>query len=138
MASNSTASLVQPDGYALLSSNNSITSKWADKRSATNCSISFVLAGSNAPTGTLTIETSNAPENYNSSYGSGPLVPTPGSDPLDVTTYTGSSTAISAAGATKFDDIITSARWIRAKYVSSSNVAGLTVNCWINVPFESA
>lgn len=134
MASNSSQSLIHPDGYALSSGNNSITSMWADKRSSTTCSISFVLLGSNSPTGTLTVETSDAPENYNALYGSGPLHVL-GSDPVDV--VSSNSTAITAAGVTRFE-IVTSARWVRVKYVSTGDVSGLTVYAFINTPFQSA
>jgi hypothetical protein len=134
MASNSVAQMINPDGYALPNPGNSITTKWIDKRSCTHVSLSFVLAGANAPTGTLIVQGSNAPENYGISYGSSPLgLP----NPIDTTTITGTSTAITATGVTKFD-LVTAERWVRMVYTSSADVSGLTVYAWASCPFESA
>jgi hypothetical protein len=136
MASNSQASLIQPDGLALASGSNSITSMWCDKRSATNVSLSFVLAGSNAPTGSVYVQASNAPENYNVTWGSGPLVATGSTTPVDTVTIPNSTVAITAVGATHWD-IETPSRWVRIVYTASENVAGLTVYAFASVPFES-
>jgi hypothetical protein len=119
------------DGYALPTGNNSITSQWLDKRSSKAVFLSFVLSGANAPTGTVLVQTSGATEKPGGTYGA------PGSQtPVDAQTYPGSSTAITTTGITSWD-ITTSARWVRVVYTSSSNVAGLTVNCYGNAPFDS-
>jgi hypothetical protein len=136
MASNSVQSLIQ-DGYAVNSSNNSFESNWCDKRSATTISISFVLAGSNAPTGSVFLEASNAPENYNVPWGSGgPLAPPDSNTPVDVVTIPNSTVAITATGATHWD-VATPARWVRVHYTETDNVAGLTAYVFASVPFES-
>jgi len=125
---NSNLNLI-PDGYQFAAGNNSITSNWMDKRSATSVSLSFVFSGVNAPTGTLTVETSNAPEKVGGGVGQpGPT--------LDVSTFTGSSISVTAVGVNKWE-ITTSARWVRVKYVASANVAGLFGWCWANAPYVS-
>lgn len=133
MASNSIAQLVA-DGYALPSSNNYVASMWADKRSATHVGLSFVLTGSGTPDGYVHVETSNAPENYAVSYGSGPLG---GANPLDLETVPGSTQAVNAVGSYRWD-ISTPSRWIRVVFVPTISSANLNAYVWCSVPFESA
>lgn len=145
MACNSNAELIMPnpyqDGYSLSASDNSFTSNWADKRSTCNCSISVAFIGPTAPDGYCHLESSNAPENRKSTYGSGPL----GSPiPWDTTTVEPSLQQVpvvadvSGAYVVRWELTFLSARWVRVKYVPTANVAGLQVVCWYNSPFLSA
>lgn len=136
MASNSVQSLIS-DGYDLgLSTNGGIVSNWCDKRSATNINISCVLTGTGSIDGYWHLETSNAPENYvGITYGSCPL----GSpNPVDTTTLAGSTSShITAIGVYKLE-VQTSARWVRAVFVSNINpTTNVQAYIFTNVPFQS-
>lgn len=136
MASNSQGSLILPDGYALSAGNNSITSMWCDKRSATHVSLSFTLTGSGTPDGYAQLQVSNAPENYNTTYGGGPLhVGT--SDPVDTIVIPNSAQTITTTGTYHWELGPMAHRWIRVQYVSTVSSANLQVYCFASVPFES-
>jgi hypothetical protein len=140
MASNSQASLIT-DGYAVPTVNNSFTSNWCDKRSATRIALSltFTSTSSTSPDGYAHIEVSNAPENYNAVSGSGPLIVQGQTQPVDVNTYPGSTTALISAVGTYTWDINTACRWVRVVFVGSgAAVAGLQAYVFASVPFESA
>lgn len=139
MSCNSITQLVMDgyglDGYALDGYyHNGFNSMWSDKRSCTHVSLSFTLSGSNTPDGYVHVETSNAPNNYLSVNGSGPLG---GVSPLDVATFPGSTQTVSATGTYRWD-IITPARWIRVVYVAHTSVSGLKAYVWTSQPFESS
>lgn len=135
MASNSQGSLIT-DGYVPNSSNNNFTSMWCDKRSATNISLSLTFTGSGTPDGYAQILVSNAPENYNVSYGSGPFVIVGQTLPPDAVVYPNSAQTITTTGSTHWD-ITTAARWIAVQYVSTVSSANLQVYVFASVPFES-
>jgi len=107
---------------------------WADKRSATTVSLSLSFTGPNNADGYATVETSNAPENYNVTYGSGPLL---GPNPPDVITYPGSSITLTNNSTPARWDITTSARWVRVRFVPISSVSNLSAYVWCNIPFQS-
>lgn len=118
------------DGYSAGAYHNSFTTNWFDKRSAQTCNISVVFTGSNAPTGSLVVQGSNAPENPGGSYG----MPAGGVSPVDA--FTVSTTSITVAGVTGLQ-VATSARWVRVVYTSSSDVGGLTIHVYANAPYNS-
>jgi hypothetical protein len=139
---NTNVILVVPDGYALPSGANSFTSNWFDKRSAQTCHLTVTLTGSNAPTGALIVQASDAPEQGGGSFGM-PQVPQGSTSPVDVVTVaatsgttTATSVSITTAGTIGLQ-VATSARWVRVKYTSSADVAGLTVNVYGNAPYNS-
>ena len=117
--------LFLPDGYVCSDGYgvNSFLSNWVDKRSCLSFGISVVFSNSDgySPTGTLTVETSNAKEQYGAVLGGAK-----GLNTSDASVFPGASVAISAVGINKFD-IQTPDRLIRVRYVSSVDVAGLTV-----------
>ena len=126
-------------GFPLASGANSFTTAWLDKRSATTIGISIVFYGPNAPVGTAVIQTSNAPEPAGGPLGG----PNNGGD--DAAVYPGSQQTIvenTSAGGTlygaQWQIANLAARWVRVAYTAGSSVAGLSVNVYATVPFESA
>lgn len=109
---------------------NSFVSKWCDKRSATAVGLSVIFYGG-TPTGTLTVEASNAPEQQGTVG-----IPQNGGD--DAATVTGTSTTVTAsAGPFQWQLSDLPARWVRVRYVSSQTTAGLSANVYANAPHES-
>jgi hypothetical protein len=129
--------LYQPAGYQAVSGgslpttpNNSFVSSWGDKRSATTCALSVIFYGG-TPTGTLTVEVSNAPE-QSGSFGY------PQNKGDDAFTLAGSSQTVTAsAGPFQWQLASLPARWVRVRFTSSQTTAGLTVNVYMNAPHES-
>jgi hypothetical protein len=112
------------------SPNNSFVSRWADKRSATTCGLSVIFYGG-TPSGTLTLETSNAPDTSGQ-----PGQPQNGGD--DAETMPGSSqTVTSSAGPFQWQVSGLAARWVRVRYTSSETTANLFANVYFNAPHES-
>jgi hypothetical protein len=137
MASNSSQRLIT-DGYdisTLTSPAYTLTTAWADKRSAPSCSLSFVVNGG-VPDGYLHVETSNAPENNSNSFGSGPYFLPGSKSPLDAVTYPGSTVHVLATGTTHYD-VITAARWVRLVFVNNASSGTMPVYAWISTPFSS-
>jgi hypothetical protein len=125
------------------SSNNAFTSMWLDKRSSAYVSISAGFTGTSAPDGYFHLETSDAPENTKSTYGSGPFIPTPGSIPWDTFVVANSVQAPSIGVRpntwfARWESSFISARWIRVVYVPNTEIAGLMAFVWANVPFMSS
>ena len=129
--------LWQPAGFSPVtggalptSPNNGFVTPWGDKRSAMGVGLSVVFYGG-TPTGTLTVECSNAPEKAG---GFGP--PQNGGD--DAQTITGSSQPVTSA-ATVYQWQIASlpGRWVRVRYVSAQTTAGLSANIYMSAPHVS-
>lgn len=120
------------DGYAIPSSPNSINSMWMDKRSAEIVSVSLVFYGTNAPTGTASLEFSNAPE-ADGSYGQ---PRTYNGVVTDAKILASTSVAITATGITQWN-VSEAARWVRVVYVSNSDVSGLSCSIYANAPYSS-
>jgi hypothetical protein len=112
------------------SPNNSFVTGWADKRSATTVGISVLFYGG-TPTGTLTVETSDAPDQAGT-FG----VPNNSGD--DAATLSGSSISVAAsAGPFQWQISGLPARWVRVRYTSSQSTANLSANVYYNAPHES-
>ena len=113
------------------SPNNSFVTAWADKRSAITCGLSVLFYGG-TPTGTLTVEVSNAPDNPGGSPGY------PANKGDDALLLAGSSQTVTAsAGPFQWQLASLPARWIRVRFASSQTTAGLTANVYLNAPHES-
>ena len=111
--------------------NNGFVTAWTDKRSSLGVAISVLFYGG-TPTGTLTLETSNAPgqPGTNDRY--------PNNNGDDALTLPSSSTAVGAsAGPFQWQLANVPARWIRVRYMSSQTTAGLSANVYLTAPFES-
>lgn len=135
-----------PVAMALPSSPNSFVSGWGDKRSGNSAGISVVFYGPNAPDGYAWIEASNAivqPGNqYNSpNFGtSNALSPaTSGDDAWEVASTQTTITLNPITGLYTANWLLTDlpARWVRLRYTSLGNVAGLSVNVYLAVPHYS-
>lgn len=110
--------------------NNGFVTPWGDKRSAGAVGLSVVFYGG-TPTGTLTVETSNAPEQQ----GTGSGYPQNGGD--DALTVTGSSQTVTASAGPFQWQLVLPGRWVRVRYTSSQTTAGLSANVYMNAPHES-
>lgn len=118
-------------GVLPTSPDNGFVSRWCDKRSATSVGLSVRFYGG-TPTGTLTVETSNAPEQAGAAN-------MPNNNGDDAETLTGSSTTVTAsAGPFQWQLADLPARWVRVRYVSVETTAGLSANVYANAPHESA
>jgi hypothetical protein len=135
---NTSEFLFQPAGFQAktggavpTSPNNSFVTAWADKRSAIAVGLSVLFYGG-TPTGTLTVEVSNAPEQAGS-FGY------PQNQGDDAQTLAGSSQTVTAsAGPFQWQLSNLPARWVRVRYTSSQTTAGLTANVYMNAPHQSA
>ena len=121
------------DGYALnVADGYGFTTRWVDLVACVQLGVSVVFVGG-APTGTLTVQTSNdPPDNVNGFVPMSawdPTNPTVLTNPaLDGLTYPGSSTAVAAAGIYKVDCQNICERFFRVVYVSSGNsVTAVTI-----------
>lgn len=110
--------------------NNSFVTPWGDKRSAITCALSVLFYGG-TPTGTLTVEVSNAPEQAGSSgY--------PNNKGDDALLLPGSSQTVTAsAGPFQWQLSGLPGRWVRVRFVSSQTTAGLSANVYMQTPHES-
>jgi hypothetical protein len=110
---------------------NSFVTPWNDKRSGASVGLSVVFYGG-TPTGTLTVETSNAPEVSGAARGA------PQNSGDDALTLTGSSQTVTAsAGPFQWQISGLPARWVRIRYTSTQVTAGLTANVYLSSPRES-
>jgi hypothetical protein len=128
--------LVSPAPLTLPNPGNGFVSNWLDKRSASVFGISIVFYGPNAPDGYAWIETSNAPFQSGSGYGQ----PNNGGD--DATMLTGTQQTITHNTLTgnwdsQWQICGIGAHYVRLRYVSLSDVAGLTVNVYGSAPLTS-
>jgi hypothetical protein len=113
------------------SPNNSFLTAWIDVRSATTCGLSVKFYGG-TPTGALTVEVSNAPDQA----GALGFAPNNGGD--DALLLAGSSQTVTAsAGPFQWQLASLPARWVRVRYTSSQTTAGYSANVYINAPRES-
>lgn len=112
--------------------NNSFVTPWGDKRSAVACGLSVFFYGG-TPTGTLTVEVSNAPDHSGGSPGY------PQNQGDDALLLAGSSQTVTAsAGPFQWQLSALPARWIRVRFASSQTTAGLSANVYLNAPHESS
>lgn len=126
------------DGYV-----NSFKGSWSNKRSAISSCISIVftntISDGYSPTGSLIIQTSNAPEKDGATLGGGcprPMLGQINGDPVDVSNYPTTPISISTNGVYKID-VTTACHWIRVIYHSTADVSGLQVFGYINSPYVS-
>lgn len=126
-----TAGATPKVGGALPTSpNNGFVSSWCDKRSATTVGLSVLFYGG-TPTGTLTVETSNAPEQAGAAN-------TPNNNGDDAETLPSSSqTVTAAAGPFQWQLADLPARWVRVRFASTQTTTGLSANVYANAPHES-
>jgi hypothetical protein len=114
-----------------VSPNHSFVTAWADKRSAITAGLSVLFYGG-TPTGTLTVEVSNAPDHSGGSPGY------PQNQGDDALLLAGSSQAVTAsAGPFQWQLTALPARWVRVRYVSAQTTAGVSANAYFNAPHES-
>jgi hypothetical protein len=112
------------------SPNNSFVTSWGDKRSATMVGLGIIFYGG-TPTGTLTVEVSDAPDQAGS-FGY------PNNKGDDALTVTGSSQSVSAsAGPFQWQLAALPGRWVRVRFTSAQTTAGLSANVYMNAPHES-
>jgi hypothetical protein len=132
---NSSQFLVSPAPLGLASNANGFVSQWVDKRSATSCGVSVVFYGA-TPDGYAWLEVSNAPEQQ----GFLSLPNNGGDDAIELASSQQNIAlnAISGNYGTSWQVINCPARWLRVRYTASASVSGLSVNVYVNVPFESA
>lgn len=122
--------LVSPQPLPLASGNNSFVSNWGDKRSCANFGVSVVFYGVNAPDGYAYLETSNAPLAQGTSYGQ------PAFSADDYQEIPNSQLTIGLlpsgqyGGQWQASNI--GAHYVRVRYTSLGNVAGLSVNVYLN------
>lgn len=131
----STEFLTSPSPKPLTDGYNSFVSNWVDKRSATCIGISIVFTGG-VPVGSAQLETSNAPSQVGTAY------QYPNNNGDDAATVPGSSQAIVLNTLTdnygyQWQVSNLAARWVRVRYTASSEVAGLLVNVYASIPYES-
>lgn len=128
--------LVSPQPLTLANPGNSFVSNWLDKRSANSFGISVVFYGANAPDGYAWLEMSNAPFQAGSGYGM------PNNKGDDVTELIGSQQTVtynplSGLYTAQWQISGIACHYVRLRYVSLGDVAGLSVNCYANAPYES-
>ena len=111
-------------------STNAFVTPWGDKRSAVSVGLSVFFYGG-TPTGTLTVEVSNAPEQAGS-FGY------PNNQGDDALLLAGSSQTVTAsAGPFQWQLAGLPGRWVRVRYASSQTTAGLSANVYFTAPHES-
>lgn len=136
--SHTTLFLYQPAGFLAAvggklptSPNNSFLTAWGDKRSAVSVGLSVLFYGG-TPTGTLTVEVSNAPE-QSGSFGY------PQNKGDDALLLPGSSQTVTAsAGPFQWQLAGLPGRWVRVRFTSSQTTANLLANVYFTAPHESA
>lgn len=139
MASYSDFLVINPGGGPLVLSPtvNSFVSNWGDKRSSTAVGISVVFYGANTPAGTCTLQVSNAPITPGQPYAG----PNKGGDDAALLASSSQAVALNSVSGLygcNWQIVNCPARFIRVNYVASSNVSGLSVNVYVNAPYESA
>ena len=112
------------------SPNNSFVTPWGDKRSAMGVGLSVFFYGG-TPTGVLTVECSNAPEQAGSfAY--------PNNQGDDALLVAGTSQTVTAsAGPFQWQLATLPGRWVRVRFASSQTTAGLSANIYMNAPHVS-
>jgi hypothetical protein len=116
------------------SPNNSFVTPWADKRSSSTCGLSVIFYGG-TPSGSLTVEVSNAPE----IQGSAGAPQNKGDDAVALTSANGGApiTVAASAGPFQWQLYNLPARWVRVRFTSSQTTANLSANVYMSSPRES-